>query len=45
MRMVAFGLMLVGLMATTATARIWTSAEGGGKVDAEYLAWKMARSS
>ena len=37
MRTVAFGLMLISLMASTATARIWTSAQGGGKVDAEFL--------
>ncbi len=37
MRFAAFCLLLVGLLATTASARIWTDATGKGKVDAEFV--------
>ena len=36
MRVFALGLLLVGLMATSASARIWTDSSGKGKVDAEF---------
>ncbi len=36
MRFLAFGLVLVGLMATSASARVWTNALGD-KIEAEYL--------
>lgn len=35
MRVFAFGLLLVGLLATSASARIWTNS-GGGTVEAEF---------
>jgi tetratricopeptide (TPR) repeat protein len=37
MRVLTLGLIVVGLLASTASARIWTDATGKGKVDAEYL--------
>jgi len=33
----AFALLLVGILATNASARIWTDASGKGKVDAEFV--------
>ena len=36
MRVLALGLLLVGAMATSASARIWTDSTGKGKVDAEF---------
>ena len=37
MRVVAFSLLLVGILAANASARIWTDASGKGKVDAEFV--------
>jgi tetratricopeptide (TPR) repeat protein len=37
MRILALSLVVVGLLVSPATARIWTDATGKGKVDAEYL--------
>ncbi len=37
MRFFALSLIVVGLMASTATARVWTDASGQGKIEAEYL--------
>lgn len=37
MRIVAFSLLLVGLLAASASARVWTTANGKAKLDAEYL--------
>jgi hypothetical protein len=36
MRFFALSLIVVGLMASTASARVWTDASGG-KIEAEYL--------
>lgn len=40
MRIIALAFMVVGLMASTASARIWTDATGKGSVDAEYLGYE-----
>ena len=37
MRVMAFSVLLVGLLAANASARIWTDSSGKGKVDAEFL--------
>jgi tetratricopeptide (TPR) repeat protein len=37
MRFLALSLIVIGLMASTASARIWTDATGQGKIEAEYM--------
>lgn len=37
MRVTALGLLLIGLLATSASARIWSDSSGKGKVDAEFV--------